>query len=293
MLNKYPLKLIPYCKEVIWGGKKLKKDYGKQCDFDDLGETWELSAFPGKESVIANGEYAGMKLTDYLGEKADDFPVLIKFIDAASDLSVQVHPDKNEMWYVAEAEEGAKIVYGLNGIYSTLKTANAIATGTLENFLNYTEAKKGDVFYIPSGLVHAIGKGLLIAEIQQTNDTTYRLYDYNRLGKDGKPRELHISKALETIRDFTDDNINKERYYYGCRDDNMIASSKYFTVFRYEFSGSKEFDPNGFLHILCLSGTGKIGDLEIFKGDSIFIPEGYGRFDIISDAGIDIITTVK
>ena len=296
MLKKYPMKLSPYCKGVIWGGSTLKNEFGKISDIEKLGETWELSVFPGKESVISNGEYTGMKLSEYLSEDSSSFPILVKFIDAAANLSIQVHPEKNEMWYIVKAEEGAKIVYGLNGIFSTLKTANAITAGTLENYLNYVEVHRGDVFYIPTGLVHAIGKGIIIAEIQQTNDITYRLYDYNRVDKDGKKRPLHVTQALHTIKDFTEDQIGSLRFSRdrSCSmDTEIIASCDYFTVSRYEISGEREFSAVDFIHLLCLDGHGDIDGVEINKGDSIFIPSGYGKSTVFAKDKIELIASQR
>ena len=187
-MKKYPLKLSAVFKEIIWGGTRLKEEYGKVCDLDKLAESWELTVRPDGMNVITNGEYAGMTLGEYLGEEAKGFPLLIKLIDACDKLSIQVHPNdeyamknegeygKTEMWYIVDALPGSKLVYGLSG-YDPDTFRKALADGECEKYLNYVDVKKGDVFFIPSGCVHAIGAGILIAEIQQSSKVTYRVYD--------------------------------------------------------------------------------------------------------------------
>ena len=294
--KKYPLLLKPVCKEIIWGGDRLKKHYNKVCDLAKLAETWELTTRGDGMSVIANGECEGMTLGDYLGGEV--CPLLIKFIDARDDLSIQVHPadeyalanegefGKTEMWYIVEADEGARIVYGTKRAFTREEFVAAVEAGALEELMNYTPVKAGDIFFIPSGLVHAIGSGCLIAEIQQNSNITYRVYDYNRRQPDGSLRQLHVEKALDVIRHFTEDDIEAIRYEKG-RPEGAVASCKYFTVSK--FKGDAEIDVCcDFAHLLCLGGTGSITGgnvtVEIAKGDSIYLPAGIGKVSVKGDA---------
>lgn len=293
--SKYPLKLSPAFKEIIWGGDRLKKDFGKVCDFEKLAESWELTCRYDGMNVIENGEYAGMTLSDYLGKDAEGFPLLIKLIDACDRLSIQVHPDdeyarekegefgKTEMWYIVDADPGAKLVYGLKD-YDKETFAAAAKDGTLEKYLNFVEVHKGDVFFIPSGCVHAIGAGILIAEIQQSSNVTYRVYDYNRLGKDGKPRELHVDKALDVIVDYTPEQIDAIRFENG-KSESSLANCKYFKVERL-FGAQTLHADESFLHVLCLDGAGTIGGYPMKKGDSYFLPAGIGAVAVEGDAEI-------
>ena len=216
-----PFVLKAPCKDYLWGGNRLR-EFGKESDADKIAESWELSCHPDGESVIASGDYAGMTLPAFLaahpeaaGESCRDFerfPVLIKLIDAHDNLSVQVHPDdayalahegeygKTEMWYIVDAEPGAELLYGFARDVTKEEFRRAIEENTLLDLVRHVPVRPGDVFFIPAGTLHAIGKGILIAEIQQNSNTTYRVYDYGRVGKDGKPRELHIAKALDVTR---------------------------------------------------------------------------------------------
>lgn len=205
----HPLILIPTIKDYIWGGIKLREEFGKESKLEKLAESWELSCHKDGESVIANGEYKGRTLSEYLAEKPqakgenckkfENFPVLIKLIDARDNLSVQVHPDneyaqrvegeygKTEMWYIVDCEDNAELIYGFKEEITKDEFRYAIENNTLLEKTNSVSVKKGDVFFIKSGTLHAIGKGILIAEIQQNSNTTYRVYDYGRIGADGKP----------------------------------------------------------------------------------------------------------
>ena len=212
------MKLQPVGKDYLWGGTRLREEYGKRIDLTPLAETWECSVHPDGPSVIANGEFKGMTLTDvlknhpeYLGTKVSngELPVLIKFIDAKKDLSVQVHPNdkyagiyehqngKTEMWYVLDAEEDASLVYGFQHKVTADIIRKAVATATLDRHLQKVGVHKGDVFFVPSGTVHGIGAGVLIAEIQESSNVTYRVYDYDRIDKNGMKRELHFDKAIK------------------------------------------------------------------------------------------------
>ena len=287
-MNLYPLKLTPYKKGVVWGGTTLKNEYGKSFEGNDLGETWELSVREKENSVIANGEYCGMTLKEYLGNP-ENYPLLVKFLDANDSLSVQVHPEKTEMWYIVEAAEDARLVYGLNKKYNRDEVKTAIEEGTLENHLQYVNVKAGEVYFIPSGLTHAICKGIVIAEIQENSDTTYRLYDYNRRDANGNLRELHINESLDTIKDITEADIQSERYSLGKESEENLANCKFFTVNKYDFCGIKTFENNSFRHLLCLTGNGKVNGVDFSKGDSIYIPEGLNEFTVTADNNLSII----
>ena len=213
------LKLKPGCKDYIWGGQRLKTDFGIQSGLNPLSEAWVLSCHPDGPSVLADGPDKGMTLRAWLdkaGKEAlgtaceafEDFPMLIKLIDAKKDLSIQVHPSdayalehegqygKTEMWVVLDAEPGASLYYGFDREVSLEEFSSRVSDGTLTEVLRKVPVKPGDVFFIPSGTLHAIGAGLVIAEIQQNSNVTYRVFDYGRLGADGKPRPLHVEKAL-------------------------------------------------------------------------------------------------
>lgn len=288
-MKAYPLKLEAYKKGVVWGGTTLRDKYNKTFDSNDLGETWELSVREKENSVITNGEYAGMTLKEYLGNE-NNFPLLVKFLDANDSLSVQVHPEKTEMWYIAEAAEDAKLVYGLNEKFNKETIRQAISDGTLEEHLNYINVKAGEVYFIPSGLTHAICKGIVIAEIQENSDITYRLYDYNRPQADGTLRQLHVEESLETMSDITDEYIEKCRYSLGKTSENNLANCNFFKVDKYDFKEKMIFTkPESFHHILCLDGKGDINGEPMVKGDSYYIPKAISEYTITSTDGISII----
>lgn len=283
-MNKYPIKLTSVNKSIIWGGSRLGESYGK--GEGKIAEAWELTVHPEGINVIENGEYKGMLLSEYLGSDKD-FPIMIKLIDAADRLSVQVHPVKTEMWIVLEADEGASLVYGLKDKFDEEEFANAVSEGRVEELLNFVPVKKGDVFFIPQGLVHAIGKGILIAEIQENSNITYRVYDYNRL-QNGKPRELHVEQAIKTVKDFDEDGINAIRYSCGRDNENVLASCPLFTVERYVLDGNAvSLDTeNGFLSVICVEGEGVVGEEKMTKGDSFFLPEGMGKVTVSGNCEI-------
>lgn len=289
-MKKYPIKLEAYKKGVVWGGTKLKQYYSKEFAGDDLGETWELSVREKENSVIVNGEYSGMTLKEYLGFP-EEFPLLVKLLDAKDSLSVQVHPHKHEMWYIVEAEKDARIVYGINEAFNSEMVAREVRCGTIDKMLKCVNVKAGDSFYIPDGLVHSIGKGIVIAEIQENDDTTYRLYDYNRPQSDGKLRELHIEESLETICPWRDDDIEKYRFSLGKKSKNNLANCPYFCVDKYEVSETKKFKNREYCHVLCLDGEGNISGEPIKKGDSYFIPQGMDEFTVEPYGHISIIVS--
>ncbi len=286
----YPMLLEAYKKDTIWGGHRLKSAYGKATDSDCLGETWELSVRENERCVIKNGEYAGQTLSDILGDEAADFPLLVKFLDAADDLSVQVHPIKNEMWYIVEADEGSELVYGLADKFDRAGLIEAAENRTIGELLTRVKVKPGEVYFIPQGLVHAIGKGILIAEIQENSDVTYRVYDYDRIQKDGRPRELHIEEAADSIRDYTADEITALRYEVSEPNDGLLCASKSFTARIIECKSSLKLERRRFFsHYLCISGNGKIGDTKIKKGDSLFLHEKCEIRTLTTTGGITLI----
>ena len=303
------LKLNPVFKDYIWGGTRLRDDFGLKTDINPVAEGWMLACHKDGMNTIDGGEYDGKTLESVIkeggkskiagtnSEKFHYFPVLIKLIDAKDNLSVQVHPDneyaarvehefgKTEMWYVLDAAPGATLIYGFKNKIGKEEFKQAIESNTLLDVLNVVEVKKGDMFFIEAGTVHAIGKGALIAEIQQNSNSTYRVYDYGRLGKDGKPRELHIQKAIdvsktEPAKYGTKPFGKKEEISGGAR--QMLTECPLFSVYNYELCGKVELNANeeSFNHILVVDGSGKIGGREFKKGDSFFVPANYGNYEI-------------
>ena len=302
------IKLKPACKDYLWGGDRLIREYHKPYEGDRLAETWELSCHSDGPSVIAEGEGMGLTLQEYidregkeiLGEncsKFADFPILIKMIDAKDDLSIQVHPDndyalehegqygKTEMWYVMDCEEGAFLYYGFQVPVDQREFAERIQNNTLTDVLRKVYVKKGDVLFIEARTIHAIGKNIMVAEIQQNSNVTYRVYDYGRKGADGKCRDLHIEKALAVTNT---DPILKEKSF-----SPHIAKCDYFTVDKIYLDGSSMKRLNGyagkesFVHLLVIEGEGAVWSgsqvLSLAKGDSVFIPAGSGEFEITGE----------
>lgn len=320
-LNLYPFKLQPVLKDIIWGGYRLGKEYGKGIEDKKTAESWELSVREKENSVIENGEFKGQTLKDIIiksggaivSEKyeGNTFPILIKLIDAASKLSVQVHPDdtfaekigetngKTEMWYIVDADENAKIVYGFAHDVTDGEIRKAIEDGTFEEHLNYIPVNKGECYFIPAGLVHAIGEGILIAEIQQNSDTTYRFYDYNRTDDKGNKRELHINKAIASSLKTKTDYIPSSRIT--ARNDNYtsysLAESQYFSVEKYSLNSGGTLNLNSgassFQSLLFTGGGGYIeykGEPYPYaKGNSYFIPAGLGDYTISAVSDTEII----
>lgn len=311
------LKLRPSGKDYVWGGQRLKKEYNKNFDGDVLAETWELSCHPDGPSYIVNGAYAGKTLQEFISAEGRDvlgthcrrfadFPILIKFIDAKDNLSIQVHPDnhfallnegqygKTEMWYVMDAEKDAFLYYGFKQEVAKEEFAMRIENDTLLEVLNPVPVQKGDVLFIESGTIHAIGKDILIAEIQQNSNVTYRVYDYGRIGKDGKKRDLHIEKAL-AVTNRVPIVRSKNSYPH-------VADCDYFTVDKLHLDGTFMKKMEGivteasFISILILDGDGMISDqeeaLEYHKGDSFFLPADSGNYQIEGNCDA-LITTIR
>ncbi len=299
-------RLSPAFKDYLWGGTRLRDDFKKQCDYEKIAESWELSCHKDGASVVADGEDKGLTLQQYIDkhgkgvlgsdcEKFENFPILIKLIDAKDNLSVQVHPDneyaqrvegeygKTEMWYVVDCDEGAELLYGFKKEISKDEFASRIADNTLLEVTQNVPVHKGDVFFIEAGTLHAIGKGILIAEIQQNSNTTYRIYDYGRVGKDGKPRELHVEKAkdvtkLAPAKQYPETPVEQKDGYTI----KLMASCDYFTTYVMDIEKSAELDADekSFNSVLILEGEGSIGDVPFKKGDSIFITAGSGKYTI-------------
>ncbi len=307
-MNYSPIKLTAPIKDYLWGGTKLITDFNKKTTLEKAAESWELSTHPDGESVVTGGDFDGMKLSEYIkanggdeciGTKAsefDFFPILIKLIDAKDNLSIQVHPNdeyalkvegeygKTEMWYIVDCEEDSYLYYGLNREVSKEEFERRIKDNTLLEILNKVDVHKGDVFFIPSGTIHAICSGILICEVQQNSNTTYRVYDYDRRGADGKPRELHIEKAIAVSDMFPAPELKKA-------DSNVLASCKYFTVEKVSGNSEIALSTDCFRSLVILEGNGTVevsgNSVEVTKGDSIFIPaqtgvaELKGEFDAI------------
>jgi mannose-6-phosphate isomerase len=304
MEGLYPLKFTPIYKDKIWGGNKIKtvlnKDFG---DLPNCGESWELSGVEGNVSVVSNGFLAGNTLEElievYMGDLVGDqifetfgieFPLLIKFIDANDNLSIQVHPDdelskkrhnaygKTEMWYVMQADPGSKLQSGFNRQVDQEEYLEKLEKNELPDILNFEEVTSGDVFFIPAGRVHAIGKGILLAEIQQTSDITYRIYDYDRRDDQGNPRELHTELALEAI-DFKLFPEYKSHYKVILNESVELVKCNYFITNLIVIDQSTEKDYNqldSFVIYICLEGTLKIetesGSETLQKGETILKP---------------------
>ena len=300
-----PIKLSPAFKDYLWGGERLKHDFNKRCDLERVAESWELSAHKDGQSTVSEGPYAGYTLSEYLdalGKEAlgtlavgyEYFPLLIKLIDAKSDLSVQVHPSdeyalshegeygKTEMWYVLDCEENASLFYGFERPVTKEEYAAAIRDGRLTDILHRVQVKPGDVFFIPAGTVHAIGAGILICEIQQNSNTTYRVYDYNRRDKDGNLRPLHVEKALEVS--CTQPSPPLPAMNDGV--DVLLASCEYFHVRRLRVSDAYTLDvtTDSFVSLVVTGGEGRLvfdgGETAFVKGDSLFIPAQNGRITV-------------
>jgi len=298
------MKLIPSGKDYLWGGTRLKSEYGKNIDITPLAETWECSVHKDGTSIIENGTFKGRTLAETLRanpqfngkNNGKNFPVLIKLIDAEKDLSVQVHPDdeyaiknegesgKTEMWYVLDADENSEIVYGFENEVSADEVRNALSDGTFSSLLHHEKVKKGDAFFIPPGTVHAIGKGIVVAEIQENSNVTYRIYDYNRTDKDGKKRKLHIDKALDVMKLSPSVNSRGDTDCTDCflYSSEMICSCSYFEVKKIGVKRSYSFNVRGdsFQVVLCIDGNGTIssdsGRYRLNRGDCFFIPASCG-----------------
>ena len=313
-LNNRPFLLKPAGKDYLWGGSRLNDDFSKGIELEPLAETWECSTHPDGPSVVASGPDTGKLLPqvlsdhpEYIGShprelvKAEgELPILIKFIDARKDLSVQVHPDdayarqmehgsmgKSEMWYVLDASRDARLVYGFRHDMDREVLKKSLLDGTVEKYLQKVKVRKDDVFYIEAGTVHALGAGALVAEIQESSNLTYRMYDYNRVDKDGKKRQLHVEKALDVVRLQGSAQPRQPmrvlKYQKGCASE-LLCRCRYFQTERLLLNTERcrqmadfQTGHNTFQVLLCTNGCGvlfeEIGEfINFFRGDCIFVP---------------------
>lgn len=294
-------KLTPAYKDYIWGGEKLKKNYGKETDMTPLAESWELSFHKDGLTKIDNGKSLAESVTKKEWgtncDRFESFPLLIKFIDAQDNLSVQVHPSdeyaiknensfgKTEMWYIVEASEGAGIYLGFKEDTTTKQYEDAIKNNTLESLLNFYEVKKGEYYFIEAGTIHAICSGCVICEVQQNSNLTYRVYDYNRKDKNGNGRELHIDKALAVT--------NTNKFILDSKNDAVeggknIAKCEYFSVNHYSIKDKLviKMTEKSFNCVTCISGSGEINGLKISQGDSYFASANNGEYTLSGDMEI-------
>ncbi|MBT1160455.1 class I mannose-6-phosphate isomerase [Bifidobacterium sp. SO1] len=309
-----PMLLSPAGKDYLWGGTRLKSEYNKRIDLDPLAETWECSVHPDGPSTVVSGEFKGHGLDEVLAEHPEflgtktrhmegSLPILLKLIDAKRDLSVQVHPDdefarrvehqngKTEMWYVLDAAPGAKLVCGFAHQVTPQILADAIRDGKLSRHLQWVPVHKGDSFYVPAGTVHALGAGVVVAEIQESSNVTYRVYDYDRVDKNGKKRELHFDKAMQVLNMKAGADVRQKprriTYYPGCSRET-ICRCQYFEAERLDVTMSCAFTvmDTSFQVLLCLEGEGGLETdavhrpIRFKKGDCFFIPAGSGRCHI-------------
>lgn len=321
MPDLYPLKFQTIYKDKIWGGQKIKtyllKDFG---NLPNCGETWEISGVNSDVSIVANGELAGISLSGLLerykgqlvGEAVyerfgDTFPLLVKFIDANDDLSIQVHPDdklamerhnsfgKTEMWYVVQADPGATLIAGFNKELNEQEYLEKFNSGHITDILNKENVKAGDVFFLPAGRVHTIGKGLLIAEIQQTSDITYRIYDFDRVDAEGNKRELHVEEALAAI-DYK--HYPEYKTNYTPQKDHVVelVSCPYFTTNLLDFTSgvSRHYDDlDSFVIYICVEGEFVIQytdeDYPVKMGDCVLLPKSIDKVQLATESGFKVL----
>lgn len=312
------LKLRPVCKDYLWGGTRLKNEFGLQTDLNPVAEGWMLSVHKDGENRVESGPYKGMPLSQVLqaeGKNAlgtnaasfDRFPLLIKLIDAKQNLSVQVHPDndyalknegeygKTECWYVLDCDEGAELIYGFQKPLSKAELQKRIEDNTFLEVVNRVKVHKGDFFFIEAGTLHAIGGGILLAEIQQNSNVTYRVYDYNRLGADGKPRPLHTEKAVAVTAcaapKYDTKPMGKPEVFEGGKK-QCLTRCPLFTVYAVtvETAYTQIADETSFVSLVCTDGSGKIAcqgeSLAMQKGDSFFLSANSGSFTITGNISV-------
>lgn len=320
----YPLKFEPILKQTLWGGDKIIPFKHLNENLPNVGESWEISAVEGSESVVANGADKGLTLPEMVRKYKEElvgeanymrfgnkFPLLIKFIDAKLDLSIQVHPNdelarkrhnsfgKNEMWYVIAADKGAKLISGFAEQITPKEYKERVYNGTFAEVLQTCEIKPGDVFYVPAGRVHGIGAGSFIAEIQQTSDVTYRIFDYNRKDQNGKTRELHTNQAMDAIN-FADvqDDFRTE-YELTENEPIEVVASPYFTTSVYDMTEEITCDYSeldSFVIFICTEGSCKIIDdskneLALCAGDTILLPASTQEVTITPDGRVKLLET--
>ena len=319
----YPIKFHPIYKEKIWGGEKLRTILNKNfTPLSNCGESWEISGVKDNVSIVKNGALAGQNLVDLIREYKGDlvgkkvykrhsseFPLLIKFIDANDDLSIQVHPNddlamkrhdsfgKTEMWYIVEADPDARLISGFNRTLDAGSFRDIFNRGRIEEVLNVEKAETDDVFFIPAGRIHTIGKGLLVAEIQQTSDVTYRLYDFDRIDANGHRRELHIEESIEAM-DYQFYNDYKTSYIEKTNQAVELVNCSYFTTNKLLLTGSitRDYtDLDSFVILICLEGEGNVhsqdGTYTIKMGETILIPSTIKNIRIESSDNLKLLET--
>jgi mannose-6-phosphate isomerase len=306
----YPLKFTPSFHSKIWGGQKIKQIF-PNVNIENIGEVWLLSGIENAETPVAEGSLESntindlieIFMSDLLGDDnyiqfGEEFPLLFKFIDANENLSIQVHPDahfaehhgfteKNEAWYILDADEDAKIMLGFNRKTSREQLLEAIQKNRLLDLLNHVKVAKGDLFFVPAGTVHAIGKGVMLAEIQQSSDTTFRIWDYDRKDDAGLSRKLHIEEALHCL------NYEKTVAFI----DQFPLETPYFTVDKLKLSSAHKLDISdldSFLCLLCIDGFAEIHtdleDVNIKKGEVVLLPALTNNLHIIPKENVEILT---
>ncbi|MBR1509430.1 MAG: class I mannose-6-phosphate isomerase [Bacteroidales bacterium] len=319
----YPLKFEPILKTIVWGGEKIAPYKGIETTQSHIGESWELSGVAGNESIVSEGPLKGRSIAslvkEYKGElvgkhvyenTADEFPLLIKFIDAQKDLSIQVHPNdelaaerhngskgKTEMWYVVAADPGAHLLAGLKEKITPEEYAAKVADGSITDVLARYDVKPGDVFFLPAGRIHAICSGCFIAEIQQTSDITYRIFDYNRPGLDGKPRQLHTEQAKDAI-DYTVYPDYRTEYSPEENEEVELVNCRYFTTSVYDLSlpFAKDLSSiDSFMVVMCLSGEGSMevdGEaVSLRQGETVLIPASADDVCFIPESSMKLLTS--
>ena len=317
------LKFEPILKTIVWGGEKIAPYKGIETEQKHIGESWELSGVAGNESVVSEGPLKGRTITELVKEykeelvgkhvydnTGDEFPLLIKFIDALSDLSIQVHPNdelaakrhngskgKTEMWYVVAAEPGAHLLAGLTKSIPPDEYARMVEDGTITDVLARHEVHPGDVFFLPAGRIHAICGGCFIAEIQQTSNITYRIWDYGRLGLDGKPREVHTELAKDAI-DYKVYPDYRTQYIPAENEEVELVSCPYFTTSVYDLTlpfarNLSEID--SFVVVMCLEGEGCLEvdgvETEIRQGETVLIPTAADDLCLVPDGSMKVLTS--
>ena len=309
---------------MIWGGEKLRQYKSIDTDQKNIGESWELSGVPGNESVVSTGEFTGRTITELikeygpelLGRKVyetygEKFPLLIKFIDARDDLSIQVHPDdtlaaarhngsmgKTEMWYVVDADKDAHLMSGLSTEITPEEYVSRVENNTITDVLCDYKVAAGDVFFLPAGRIHSIGKGCFIAEIQQTSDLTYRIYDFGRLGLDGKPRQLHTELAKDAI-DYSVSEDYRTPYTSALNEDTTLVECEYFKTHLLDLTQPVSVDVksnDSFMIVICIEGNGELKDslensLSFKQGETILIPASMENVTFIPDNKMKILTS--
>ncbi len=323
MIMMYPLKFEPILKTIVWGGEKIAPYKGIETTQSHIGESWELSGVAGNESIVSEGPLKGRSIAslvkEYKGElvgkhvyenTADEFPLLIKFIDAQKDLSIQVHPNdelaaerhngskgKTEMWYVVAADPGAHLLAGLKEKITPEEYAAKVADGSITDVLARYDVKPGDVFFLPAGRIHAICSGCFIAEIQQTSDITYRIFDYNRPGLDGKPRQLHTEQAKDAI-DYTVYPDYRTEYSPEENEEVELVNCRYFTTSVYDLSlpFAKDLSSiDSFMVVMCLSGEGSMEvdgeEVSLRQGETVLIPASADDVCFIPEGSMKLLTS--